>query len=133
MPQIKGPFEVKRTSEPPYDEHDGVVLGRSHFDKQFHGGLEATGSVEMIAAGTPVKGSAAYVAIERVVGTVDGKQGTFILMHSATMNRGQPALAVAVVPDSATGELTGLRGTMNIEIQPGGAHFYTFDYEIAPS
>jgi len=131
MPQINGPFEVKRTSEPPYEDVEGVVLGRSHFDKQFHGPLEATSTVAMIACGTPVKGSAGYVAMERITGTVDGKAGTFCVKHDATMDRGTPHLSITVVPDSGTGALVGLRGSMSIDIQPGGAHFYTLDYDLA--
>ena len=89
-----GTFDVKRTAEPPYEAVDGVSLARMHFDKRFHGPLEASGSVEMIAAGTATPGSAGYVAIERVTGTLDGRSGTFVLQHSGTMNRGAPSLSV---------------------------------------
>lgn len=79
---------------------------------------------------TPVQGSAGYVAIERVVGTLDGRAGSFILQHSATMTRGEPRMAIEVVPDSRTGELKGLSGTMTIDIVEG-KHFYTFDYQLS--
>jgi hypothetical protein len=99
-------------------------------DKQFHGDLEAVSKGEMIAAQTDVKGSAGYVAMERVAGTLKGRQGSFVLQHSGTMNRGVPQLSVTVVPDSGTGELKGIAGSMNIIIAPGGKHSYEFAYTI---
>src|SRR5213075_2706416 len=97
--------------------------GRMSIDKQFHGDLFATSKGEMLMAGTAVKGSAGYVAIERVTGTLAGKTGTFVFQHSGTMDKGAPTLVVSVVPDSGTGELTGLRGSFSIEIT-GGKHMY---------
>ena len=84
----------------------------------------------MLSAGTPVKGSAGYVAIERVTGTLDGRRGTFVLQHSGTMTRGAPRLVITVVPDSGTGDLTGIAGTMTIDIS-NGKHSYTFEYTLA--
>jgi hypothetical protein len=86
----------------------------------------------MLATQTEVKGSAAYVALERVTGTLKGRSGSFVLQHSATMNRGKPAASVTVVPDSGTGELKGLTGKMNITIAPDGAHSYEFDFRVEP-
>ena len=105
-------------------------LGRMTIDKQFHGDLNATSKGEMIAAQTQVKGSAGYVAIERVTGTLKGLGGSFALQHSATMTRGVPDLSIIVVPDSGTGELKGITGKMDIIIAPDGKHSYTFDYSI---
>jgi hypothetical protein len=85
----------------------------------------------MLSAGTSVKGSAGYVAIERVSGTLDGRQGTFVLQHSGTMSRGAPELVVRVVPDSGTGELVGITGSMRIIIA-AGKHSYELDYSIPP-
>jgi hypothetical protein len=99
------------------------------FDKRFEGSLVATSEVNMIAAGSSVKGSAGYVAIERVEGALDGRAGSFVLQHSGTMDRGVPALSVTVVPDTATGALEGLRGRMNIDVS-GGDHRYVFEYEL---
>jgi hypothetical protein len=100
-------------------------------DKQFHGDLEATSKGEMIATQTDVKGSAGYVAMERVTGTLAGRKGSFVLQHSATMNRGVPELSITVVPDSGTDELTGLTGKMNIIIIiAAGKHSYEFDYAL---
>lgn len=127
--RIRGEFEVKLASLPTYDTAEGSPLGRRSIDKRFHGDLDAMSVGEMLAAGTAVKGSAGYVAIERVTGTLQGKSGTFVLQHSGTMNRGEPSLVVTVVPDSGTGELTGLSGTMGIEIAPG-KHFYQFEYTL---
>lgn len=99
-------------------------------DKQFSGGLEATSKGEMLMAGTSVKGSAGYVAIERVTGTLDGRSGAFTLQHSATMNRGAPQLTIEVIPDSGTAELTGLTGSMTIDIDQG-RHTYGFTYALS--
>ncbi len=116
-------------AEPPYDVVDGVSLARVSFDKRFAGALDATSGVQMLGARTPVEGSAGYVAIERVTGTLDGKQGTFVLQHSGVMTRGARTLSVTVVPDSGTGELKGLSGRMDIQVVDG-KHFYEFDFEL---
>lgn len=108
---------------------ESALVARMSIDKQFHGHLEATSKGEMLTAGTAVKGSAAYVAIERVTGTLHGRVGSFSLQDSGTMNRGAPQLAVSVVPDSGTGKLVGLTGTMSIDIS-SGKHSYTFDYAL---
>ena len=126
---IQGTFDITMTTEPPYDEVDGVTLARASFDKRFHGALDATSRVQMISARTPVEGSAGYVAIERVTGTLDGRRGTFVLQHQGTMARGARSLSVTVVPDSGTGELEGLSGSMDIQILDG-KHHYVFDFEI---
>jgi hypothetical protein len=83
----------------------------------------------MLSAGTSTPGSAGYVALEQVTGELDGRPGTFVLQHNATMNRGVPSLSIAVVPDSGTGQLAGLSGTMAITITDG-KHFYDFEYTI---
>jgi hypothetical protein len=124
-----GPFDVKLTPLDPAFKTEDNSLGRMSIDKQFHGDLEATSKGEMLAAGTSVKGSAGYVAIERVIGTLNGLTGTFMLQHNATMTRGAPQLNIIVVPDSGTGQLTGLTGTMNIIIT-NGKHSYDFSYTL---
>src|SRR5262249_61897531 len=105
------------------------LLGRMLIAKEFHGDLEGTSQGQMLTAGTSVPESAGYVALERVTGTLHGQSGSFTLQHSATMNRGAPQLTIAVVPDSATDQLTGLEGTMKIIIQDG-AHSYEFEYRL---
>ena len=127
-----GPFEVSLKPLDPYNKDEGAGLGRMSIDKQFHGALEAVSKGEMLTAGSPVKGSAGYVAIERVSGTLDGRKGSFVLQHNATMDRGTPTLNISVVPDSGTGELSGLRGQMNIIIAEG-KHSYSFDYTLPES
>src|SRR5580658_4180884 len=123
-------FEVKLAPQKPDNkEAEAANLGRLSIDKQFHGDLEATSKGEMLAAGTDVKGSAGYVAIERVTGALHGRTGTFVLQHSGTMTRGEPQLSVTVVPDSGTGELAGLAGTLTIRIADK-QHFYEFDYTL---
>ena len=128
--RASGPFEVKLSPLPLDDKAADAMLGRMSINKQFHGDLEATSRGEMLSAGTSVKGSAGYVAIERVSGKLGGRSGTFVLQHSGTMMRGEPQLSVTVVPDSGTGELTGLAGTMKINID-GGKHSYEFEYTLA--
>ncbi len=126
-----GPFDVKVTpQQPDSDVAKAANLGRMSLDKQYHGDLDATGKGEMIAAQTEVEGSAGYVAIERVTGSLKGKKGSFVLQHNATMDRGVPHLNIIVVPDSGTAELKGISGKMNIIIAPGGKHSYEFDYTI---
>src|SRR4029079_5118566 len=115
-----GSFDVTMTPEPQYDGFEGgTVLGRLSLSKTFHGDLEATGQVLMLSAGTAIKGSAGYVAIERVVGKLGGRPGTFVLHNSGSMKRGEASLTVTVVADSGTGELVGLAGSMTIDIVDG--------------
>ena len=129
MQHITGRFDVKLTPQTASPGIEAAKLGRQTLDKQFHGDLNAHSLGEMLAAGTEVKGSAGYVAIERVTGTLLGKKGSFVLMHTGTMNRGQAQLTVQVVPDSGTDELTGLNGHMDIQIG-SGQHLYTFDFSL---
>lgn len=122
----KGTFEVKL--KPQTDEGDPAI-GRMSIDKQFQGDLEGSSKGQMLAVQGEVKGSAGYVAMERVVGTLAGREGSFALQHTGTMNRGVPELSVTVVPDSGTGELAGLSGKMTIIID-GGKHSYQFEYTL---
>ena len=124
-----GPFEVKLAPQAATDKADETVLSRMTIDKQFQGDLEGTSRGQMLAAGTDVKGSAGYVAIEKVTGKLNGREGSFHLQHSATMNRGVPSLSITVIPDSGTGELAGLSGSMKIDITDG-KHTYDFEYAI---
>ncbi|HIP69931.1 MAG TPA: DUF3224 domain-containing protein [Anaerolineae bacterium] len=108
----------------------GVNLGRMSIDKTFHGELEATSQGEMLSAMTTVSGSAGYVALEQVIGSLSGKQGSFVLQHFGTMSKGKDRLILEVVSDSGSGELAGLAGKMTIKIEEG-QHYYEFDYELA--
>jgi hypothetical protein len=127
-----GIFEVKVTPQPSEDKTDAPVLARMTIDKQIHGDLEATSKGQMLTAGTSIEGSAGYVAIERISGTLHGRAGTFILQHTGTMNRGALQLSITVVPDSGTGQLTGLTGKMDIQIADG-KHSYDFAYTLPDS
>jgi hypothetical protein len=129
MNKAVGTFDVKINPLPPYNTSADAKLARMSIDKQFHGDLDAISQGEMLSAGTDTKGSAGYVAIERVTGTLDGRSGGFALQHNATMTRGAPYLNIVVVPDSGTGELVGLNGTMQIIID-NGKHSYEFQYSI---
>ena len=132
MQQVKGTFDVRRTGQSSIDDAgEGASMARIRLEKTFHGALDATSVVEMMSVGTTVQGSAAYVALEHVSGRLDGRSGTFVLQHAGTMARGVPTLSVTVVPDSGTGELQGLAGTLAIDIIDG-QHYYTFDFELDP-
>jgi hypothetical protein len=122
-----GPFEVKLNPQPGYNTDPASLLGRMSLDKQFHGDLEATSKGEMLTAMSAMKGSAGYVAMERVTGTLKGRKGSFALQHSGTMARGAQQLVITVVPDSGEGDLQGLEGKMSIEIADG-KHSYVFEY-----
>lgn len=121
-----GPFSVKMSPQPPTGDSP---IGSLLLDKTFTGDLEATSKGHMLAFNTTVKGSAGYVAMEQVTGTLGGRAGSFVLQHSGTMNRGTPTLTLTVVPDSGTDDLTGLAGSMQI-IVDAGKHSYRFDYTI---
>jgi Protein of unknown function (DUF3224) len=127
-----GTFEVKLTPATEADKTEGSTIGRMTIDKKFSGDLEGTSKGEMLTAGTAVKGSAGYVAMERVTGTLKGRTGSFVFQHTGTMTRGEPQLSVSVVPDSGTGELTGIAGKLTITITDG-KHFYDFEYSISES
>ena len=129
MTRASGTFEVK-VSPQAMDEKTDASLGRMSIDKQFHGDLDGTSKGEMLSASTSVKGSAGYVAIEQVSGILNGRRGSFVLQHSGTMTRGEPQLTISVVPDSGTGQLTGLAGKMTITITDG-KHSYEFEYTLA--
>jgi len=120
-----GEFDVQLT---PIGAADAPV-GSMTISKTFRGDLAGTSAGQMLAVRTPVNGSAGYVAMERVSGTLAGRNGTFALQHSGTMDKGTPTLSVTVVPDSATDDLAGLTGSMAIKIE-GGKHFYTFQYSL---
>lgn len=110
-------------------QSEGSKLGRMSIDKTISGDLVATTKGQMLSAMTEIKGSAGYVAIEKVEGSLKGKKGTFVLQHTGTMNQGSPSLSVTVVPDSGTGELVGLAGQFNIIIA-AGIHSYEFTYTL---
>jgi len=125
MTTARGTFDVKLNPQP-----TDAPIGRMSIDKVFAGDLEGTSKGEMLAAMSAVAGSAGYVALEKVTATLGGKKGEFFLQHNGLMDRGAPSLTVVVVPDSGTGELAGLKGTMTIDVKDK-KHFYTFDYSIA--
>ena len=129
MTHASGEFDVKMTPQLADDKSGGAV-GRYSVDKKFHGGLEGTSKADMLAVRTAVEGSAGYVAMEQVTGTLNGRSGTFALQHSGTMTRGTPQLSVTVVPDSGTGQLKGIEGKMTIKID-GGKHSYDLEYTLA--
>lgn len=128
MPTVNGTFDVKLQPLPVEDIPAEAVIGRRSIDKQFHGPLDATSKGQMLSTGS-ASGSGVYVALERVTGTLEGKRGSFALHHTGIMDRGTPTLEIRVAPDSGTDELTGITGTLTIDIRDG-AHFYGFDYTL---
>lgn len=128
MNKASGTFAVKVTPQAP-EEGDTSGIGRLLLDKQFEGDLEATSKGQMLAMSSAVEGSAGYVALEQVTGTLHGKTGAFALQHFGKMTRGTPELNVMVVPDSGTGDLEGLSGRLQIIIADG-SHSYEFEYEL---
>jgi hypothetical protein len=129
--QANGTFEVNLQPLDPYAKGgEGVGLGRMSIDKNFYGDLEAASQGEMLTAMTAVQGSAGYVAIEQVSGTLHGKSGSFVLQHYGKATIDQNSLILQVVPNSATGQLQGLSGDMTIDIKDG-QHHYTFEYTLS--
>ena len=132
MKRASGSFEVSVQPLANAEVSSDPLLGRFLLTKKFSGDLDARARGHMLSAGTPVKGSAGYVAIDHVAGSLDGRKGSFVLQHSGSMKRGVPTLSVMVVPDSGTDELTGLTGTLSINIVEG-KHFYDFLYSFPAS
>nr|WP_184371047.1 DUF3224 domain-containing protein [Xanthomonas cannabis] len=125
----RGEFVVKLLPLAFEGQAEGSALGRMSIDKTISGDLVATSKGQMLSAMTLTQGSAGYVAMEIVEGSLKGKKGTFVLQHTGTMNQGSPSLSVTVVPDSGTGELVGLAGDFNIHIT-AGKHSYEFEYTL---
>ncbi len=120
-----GPFDVKLAPQP----SDDASLGRMSLDKHYHGDLDATGIGQMLTGGDFKTGSAAYVAMEKVTGTLKGRTGTFLMQHSGVLTRGAQQLSINIVPDSGTGQLTGIAGKMDVKITEG-KHFYELEYTL---
>jgi len=127
MTHASGTFDVKIGPVGDANTADGIAIGRMVGTKVFHGDLTGTSIVEMLHSSTASAGSRAYVAIERVVGTLGGRHGSFVLMHQGSMNKDGQALSVVVAPNSGTGELAAIAGTFQIIIKDK-KHFYEFDY-----
>lgn len=128
--RASGPFKVSVTPQPAESGVGDASIGRMALHKVFEGALAGEAHGQMLATRTATPGSAGYVALDRFEGTLDGRAGGFSLQHSGSMARGVPTLAIHVVPDSGTGALEGLSGTLAIRIEDGGAHFYDFDYAL---
>lgn len=128
MHSAKGPFDVS-TKPVEQDKGEGSTLGRFSLDKTYHGALEATGKGEMLTVGTEVPGSAAYVATERVVGTLDGRTGGFALVHRGSMRGKDMSMAIDIVPDSGSGALKGITGRLVITVVEG-KHQYELEYAL---
>jgi hypothetical protein len=126
-----GTFDVKVTPQPAA-ESDDPSFTRFTVEKQFHGDMEGTSKVQMLAAGTAIKDSGGYVALEKVTATLAGRKGTFVLQHMGSMKGGAFNLNIAVVPDSGTDQLRGISGKFSIDIKDG-KHFYAFDYSLPAS
>ncbi len=130
----KGSFDVKMIPAEVSDFEKANDIARFTSDKTWHGDFEGVSHVEMITGSTVSTGSMAYVAIERMAGKLNGRQGSFTFSHRASMMKGDTAsageLSITVVPNSGTGELTGLTGSLTIHIDAQGKHTWTFDYSL---
>lgn len=124
--KVRGTFHVEMIAEPAFDDVEGVTLSRARFDKRFEGPLDATSEVHMLAVKTPVEGSASYVAVERISGSLEGRKGTFVVLHTGFMRAG---LDLTIAHDSGTGELKGILGKLQVEVKDG-QHFYELDYHF---
>jgi hypothetical protein len=129
MKHASGSFEVNVQPLSNAEVSSDALFGRFLLTKKFSGDLVAEARGQMLSAGTATQGSAGYVAIDQVTGTLEGRTGSFVLQHSGTMNRGAPGLSITVVPDSGSGELVGLSGTLKINIVDK-KHFYEFEYSL---
>jgi hypothetical protein len=129
--QANGTFDVKVAPLPADEKVPGLTVGRMSIDKQWKGDFVGTSKGEMMTTGSEaVKGSGGYVAIEQMTGSLKGRAGTFTLIHQATMRQNADFnMSIKVVPDSGTGALTGLSGTLTIIIE-GKNHSYQFDYTL---
>ncbi len=129
MLNARGPLIVNTEAEPPFLEQDGLKVNRNIVRKEFSGDLVGTSEAQMIAVFTDTPGSAGYVAIEHFKGSLAGRSGSFVLQHSGVMNKGDAQLTVTIVPDSGTGELVGISGTLEIDNNEGH-HSYVLSYEF---
>lgn len=125
-----GPFDVKVAPQPSDEKNTDPSMGRMSIDKHYHGDLEAAATGLMLTGGDYKTGSAGYVAMEKVSGTLQGRAGTFMLQHSATLTQGAQQLSITVVPGTGTGQLTGIAGKMQITMKEGGKHFYELEYTL---
>ncbi len=123
-----GSFDVKVA--PVEDKTLDAAIARFSLDKQFHGDLEGTSKGEMLSSGNPASGNAGYVALEKVTGTLQGRSGSFVLQHSASIKANVPQMTITVVPGSGTGQLEGISGDLTITFAPGGKHSYDFEYTL---
>lgn len=127
--RVSGPFTVEMVPQEPSEATKGAAISRMALEKRYEGELAGVGRGEMLTVHGAVEGSAGYVAIERFIGTLQGRAGGFALQHNGIMNRGEASLSVAVVPDSGSGELVGLTGRMSLS-NNGGEHVYEFEFEL---
>lgn len=127
--QALGTFVVALTPQATDGTPAETALGRLSISKTFAGDIVGTSTGEMLTAMTDTKGSAVYVAIERVRGAIHGREGTFALFHQGISERGAQQLSIAVAPDSGTGALAGLSGTMTLVIA-NGVHAYELTYQL---
>ena len=129
MAKVSGEFNVKLVPEILAEGSEGTGIERMTLDKRYHGALAATGRGEFLSFRSPVPTSAVYVAIEKVDGALEGRTGSFMLHHAGVMGGAQAGLRIVIAPDSGTGELAGIAGTLAIRIE-SGKHYYDLDYTL---
>lgn len=129
MTTTTGHFDLTSWDEETIDDAEGARLVRARNTKTFSGGITGTSAAELLQA-VAGETAAVYVAVERVTAAVDDHEGTFVLRHSALMHGDTGDMLVDVVPGSGTGDLTGLTGTLTIEMSAAGEHTYSFEYSL---
>ena len=129
MNRARGTFEVRLEPLEGYNQDPEAKIGRMSIDKTFAGDLVATSRGEMLSGGSPSEGSAGYVAMERVTGSLQCLEGSFLLQHSGSMTPTSQGVTITVVPASGSGELEAIVGTMSIEIEEG-RHSYELEYTL---
>lgn len=123
-------FAIKGWDEKAYSEHPGQPrLTRASVKKTYTGDIDAEGEVEYLMMYRS-DGSATFVGLERVVGRIDGKTGTFVLERTGVFEGGQAKESYSVIPGSATGELQGLRGNGSSDVGHGMEHPFSLSYEL---
>ena len=128
---VNARFAIKSWDEKPYSEgQDQPRLTRASVMKTFTGDLEGEGQVEYLMMYRN-DGSATFVGLERVVGRIGGKTGSFVLQRIGVFENGEAKESYSVVPGSATGELQGLRGDGSSAVGHGLEHPFAMSYDLA--
>jgi hypothetical protein len=123
-------FVNRRHEAETYDDREGAMLGRIHIERSFQGDLEGEATAELLTA-TAENGAAVYLALDRISGRLEGREGSFVLHHRGILSADGAEIDGAIVPGSGTGELKGITGQGAITVDEDGTHRLTLEYELA--